>query len=180
MPDFESRFIVGDSTIDRESNDYYKTPKYAILALLEREHFDGTIWEPACGDGAISRFLPGIVISTDLYDRGYGEIGVDFLKEIRNVNHIVTNPPYKLAQEFVEHALKCVNGKIAMLLKLAFLEGQRRKPFFEKSPPRTVYVFSKRIDFGRGDKPGKGSGLLAYAWFIWEHRYTGKPMIEWI
>lgn len=175
-----SNTIVGNSHVDRHKDDYYKTPEWATRLLLQRERFYGVIWEPACGDGAIARLLPGTVVSTDLYDRGYGKGGVDFLQEIRDVNHIVTNPPYKLAQEFVEHSLECATGKVVMLLKLAFLEGQKRKPFFEKSPLRTVYVFSKRVDFGRGDEPGKGAGLLAYAWFVWEQRYTGKPMIEWI
>ena len=175
-----SNTIVGSSHIDRPDDDYYKTPEWAIKLLLQYKEFHGEIWEPACGDGAISKFLPGGVISSDLYDRGFGVGGVDFLNETRTVDHIVTNPPYKIAQEFVEHSLQCARGKVAMLLKLAFLEGQRRKPFFEKTPLRTVYVFSKRVDFGRGNEPGKGSGLLAYAWFVWEIGYCGKPTIAWL
>jgi hypothetical protein len=39
---------------------------------------------------------------------------------------------------------------------------------------------SEQIDFGRGDEPGKGAGLLAYAWFVWEQGYTGEPMLAWL
>ncbi len=177
---FQSSFLAGDSSEQREPNDYYKTPPRYTLPMLARERFDGVVWECACGDGAISRVLPGEVISTDLHDRGFGESGVDFLATTKQVNHIVTNPPYSLAQKFVEHALQCVSGKVAMLLKLNFLEGQKRKPFFERTPLRTVYVFSDRISFDKGDVESKGSGLLAYAWFVWEIGYQGKPTLEWI
>jgi hypothetical protein len=177
---FQPAFLAGDSTEQRESNDYYKTPFHATMGLLYREAFDGVIWECACGDGAISRLLPGEVISTDLYNRGYGESGVNFLTTFKRVDHIVTNPPYLLAQKFVEHALECASGKVAMLLKLNFLEGQKRKPFFETTPLRTVYVFSNRVSFDKGECEGKGSGLLAYAWFVWEVGYHGPPALGWI
>lgn len=178
--DFQPAFLTGDSTEEREPTDYYKTPEHATRPLLSREKFDGIVWECACGDGAISRMLPGEVISTDLYNRGYGESGVDFLATVKQVNHVVTNPPYSLAQKFVAHALRCASGKVAMLLKLNFLEGQKRKPFFEATPLRTVYVFANRISFNKADVKGKGNGLLAYAWFVWEIGYQGKPTLEWI
>lgn len=119
-------------------------------------------------------------MASDLYDRGYGETELDFLTTNRTVDHIITNPPYKLAQPFVEHALSCATGKVAMLLKLNFLEGQARHKFFKRTPLKAVYVFSRRISFDKGDEPGKGNGLLAYAWYVWEHGYTGRPWIEWI
>lgn len=178
--DFQPAFLTGDSTEQREPTDYYKTPEHATRPLIAREKFDGIVWECACGDGAIARLLPGEVIATDLYNRGYGESGVDFLATVKQVNHVVTNPPYSLAQKFVEHALRCASGKVAMLLKLNFLEGQRRKPFFEATPLRTVYVFSNRISFDKADVKGGGNGLLAYAWFVWEIGFQGKPTLEWI
>lgn len=181
---FQVSFLAGDSTEEREPDDFYRTPEHATRPLLAREKFYGIVWEPACGDGAISRLLqqlPGsVVISSDLHDRGFGEVGVDFLKTQRRATHVVTNPPYRLAQKFVEHALDCATVKVAMLLKLNFLEGQRRKSFFESTPLRTVYVFSNRISFDKGNSKGKGNGLLAYAWYVWERGYTGKPQIEWM
>lgn len=175
-------YLVGSSDQDRESQDFYPTPEYATRSLLSIEKFEGSIWECACGDGAISKLLPkeNKVISSDLVDRGYGEVGIDFLKENRKVDNIITNPPYKLAQEFIEHSLKCANKKVVMLLKLNFLEGQKRYDFFKSTPLRSVYVFSKRLSFDKGNEKGKGSGLLAYAWYIWEQGYKGNPYIDWI
>jgi hypothetical protein len=179
----EVTHLAGSSKLARESNDFYPTPPYATHALLEREIFQGSIWEPACGDGAISEILLDAgysVKSTDLHDRGYGGYGFDFLKWTENADNIITNPPYKLAQEFVEHALICANDKVAMLLKLNFLEGQARNDFFKRTPLKTVYVFSKRLSFDKGNEKGKGNGVLAYAWFVWKNGYEGKPQIDWI
>ena len=97
---------------------------------------------------------------------------------------IITNPPYKYALEFCEKAIDLVDTgyKVAMFLKLTFLEGQRRRKFFDKFPPKYVLVFSKRIQVARnGDEEMfKKSSAACYAWFIWEKGYTGKPTIEWI
>ncbi len=171
----------GNKVGQRESNDFYRTPEWATYALIQRETFQGTIWEPACGDGAISRLLPD-VISTDLFNRGFGETGVDFLKEHRKVNNIITNPPFKLAQEFAEHGLECASHKVVLLLKLNFLEGVKRYEFFNKTPLKTVYVFCRRISFDKGNEKGKGAGLLAYAWYVWDKHMPSydKPQIDWI
>ena len=126
---------------DREVNDYYATEPKALELLLDLEQFDPFVWECACGEGHLSEVLKKrgyIVRSTDLIDRGYGESGVDFLKTAERFNgDIITNPPYKFAQEFVEHALEILTdgNKIAMFLKLQFLEGKARRKMFEKSPP---------------------------------------------
>jgi hypothetical protein len=131
-------FLTGSSFKEkRQGQDFYPTPDHATLSLLANETFTGSIWEPACGDGAISKLLltqyPAIY-SSDLHDWQYGETGVDFLSSHRRTHNVVTNPPYKLAQEFVEHALAVSEHKVAMLLKLNFLEGQRRKSMFAKTP----------------------------------------------
>lgn len=175
-------YLTGSSEKDRETQDFYPTPQYATLELLKREKFEGSIWECACGDGAISKLLPkeNEIISSDIVDRGYGETGIDFLNTYKQVNNIVTNPPYKLAQEFIEHALECADKKVIMLLKLNFLEGQKRYKLFADSPLKTVYVFSKRLSFDKGNEKGKGNGLLAYAWYVWEKGFEGSPTIEWI
>ena len=99
---------------------------------------------------------------------------------------IITNPPYKYAKEFVEHALDIsVDGvKVAMFLKLTFLEGKARKKLFEKYPPKTVYVSSARLQCAKNgdfEKYGKGVGTaVAYGWYVWEKGFNGKPTIEWI
>ena len=92
----------------RHKDDFYPTPLIAIEALLDHERFDGDIWEPACGDGAISEpvSLYHNVISTDLNDYSFGESGIDFLMEQKlAAPNIITNPPYKLAQQFIQKAI---------------------------------------------------------------------------
>lgn len=182
MSSLKDIYLTGSSEKTREVNDFYATPKHATEALLKLEKFDGVIWECACGDGAISKILKENgykVISSDLIDRGYG-ISINFLLTEDTVQNIVTNPPFKQAQKFIEHALKSTTGKVAMLLKLNFLEGQRRNEFFKRTPLKNVYVFSKRLSFDKGNEKGKGNGLLAYAWYVWEQGYEGKPTIDWI
>ena len=175
--------IVGTSP-GRPEGDWYPTPPEATLALLSRESFTGSIWEPACGDGAISRVLEDAghtVISTDLIHRGYGTAPHDFLTSSLTADNIITNPPFTLAQEFVERSLERTTGKVAMLCKLAFLEGQKRKAFFETTPLARVHVFSKRINFYREGQRGKlGTSMIAFAWFVWEHGHEGPPSLDWL
>ncbi len=181
------------STSERQQVDYYATDPTTILPLLEREEFN-LIWEPACGEGHLSKELERLgktVKSTDLINRGYGEGDVDFLMQINPCDYdIITNPPYSLAQEFVEHALylqeksNIENLKTAMFLKLTFLEGQKRKKMFEKRPPRKIYVFSSRQQCAKNGEFERYSGgtgtAIAYAWYVWHKGFTGKPEIEWI
>ena len=96
---------------------------------------------------------------------------------------IVTDPPYSQGGEFVEKAIETVtNGhKVAMFLKIQFLEGQKRRLFYDRYPPRTVYVLSKRLKCAKnGDFNSIGSSAVAYAWFVWEKGIIGKPEIQWI
>ena len=177
------RSIVGQSR-GRPKDDFYPTPRSATEALLGVETFKGTIWEPACGDGAICRVLEERghdVFGTDLFDRGYGRAGIDFLRDdsIR-ADNIVTNPPYVLARPFVEQALRRSDRKVAMLLKLVFLEGERRRRFFEATPLARVWVFSKRLQLTRNGRTYENSGMIAFAWFVWEHGHKGPPTLGWI
>ena len=128
---------------EREQFDYYATDPRAVELLLEMEAFAPVIWEPACGEGHISKVLEAHgheVISTDLIYRGFGDPDpLDFLTETIEgfEGDIITNPPYSVGLEFVERALESVRpgGKVAMFLKVQFLEGQKRGEFFRKSPP---------------------------------------------
>lgn len=176
--------LVGFSN-ERAENDFYPTPPEATHALLQREKFEGLIWEPACGDGAISSILGDYgydVHSTDLIDRGYGKGGEDFLVSDFKADNIITNPPFSIAEPFLKHALNQTTGKVAFLCKLQFLEGAKRKIIFEASPLKTVYVFSKRIKFHANGDTGKktNSSMLCFAWFVFDHKYNGEPTISWI
>ena len=94
---------------------------------------------------------------------------------------IITNPPYKYAKEFVEEALRVVTDghKVAMFLKLTFLEGQARRDLFRQHPPQTVYVSSARLQCGKnGDF--SGTSMVAYAWFVWQKGHQGPTVLKWI
>ena len=176
--------IVGTSP-GRNEHDFYPTPPSATEALLSVERFHGDIWECACGDGAMSRVLETYghkVKSTDLIDRGYGQAPVDFLSvPVKgSVANVVTNPPYSLAEEFVRKALHVSTAKVAMLLKLTFLESERRHRMFESTPLTRVYVFSRRLTLMRNGAAPRSGGMIAFAWFVWEHGYTGRPQIGWV
>ena len=182
---------------EREINDFYATEPRAVELLLEQENFSHKIWEPACGMGHISEVLKQNgyeVLSTDLIDRGYGEArSLDFLNikketidELNTFHNqdIVTNPPYKYALEFVLKALELVDegNKVAMFLKLQFLEGKKRRELlFDKYPPKIIYVSSARLNCAKnGDFDSYGSSAIAYAWFVWEKSYKGDTIIKWI
>lgn len=172
---------------ERESDDYYATDPKAIQLLLDLEGFNRSIYEPACGEGHISEVLKNNgynVYSTDLIYRGYGHGGVDFLNDNVSAGNwegdIITNPPYKYAKEFVEKSLSIIKkgNKVAMFLKLQFLEGKNRKKFFKENPPKVVYVSSSRLECGINGK-FSGTSAVAYAWFIWEKGFKGDPIIRW-
>jgi hypothetical protein len=169
---------------DLEGPDFFPTPDWATHALVASEQFEGSIWEPACGDGAMSRVLETTgspVVSTDLFDRGYGEPGVDFLKSARVAENIVTNPPYNSAEAFVKAGLAQAGRKLALLLRLAFVEGaNRQRTIFAKTPPTRIWVFSERITFYPAGAVQKGSGTTAYAWFVWDKQHIGTTEMKWL
>lgn len=172
---------------EREKHDYYATDPKALELLLELEQFNHNIWENACGEGHLSEVLirEGYnVKSTDLIDRGYGVGGVDFLKgdfEIFN-GDIITNPPYKYAKQFIEKSLSLIpkGNRVAMFLKLTFMESKGRKQMFIDNPPKVIYVSSSRLLCAKnGDFTKKESSAVAYAWYIWEKGYKGDTVIKW-
>ena len=172
---------------NREVNDYYATDPIAIDLLLKEETFKKNIWECACGEGHMSERLKenGFeVYSTDLVDRGYHDEILDFLNSYVSFDgDIITNPPYKYAQEFIEKSIDSVSegNKVAMFLKLTFLESKKRKELFEKYPFKTLYVFSGRIKCAKnGDFEKYPSSAVAYGWYVWEKGFTGEPVIKWI
>lgn len=179
------------TNVEREKDDFYATPPLAVKELINNlQLFNTNIWEPCCGMNHITNILREKnykVRTSDIVDRvndGTVEI-IDFL----NYNEkwdgdIVTNPPYKLATEFVYKALDVVNTgcKVAMFLKLTFLETKKRKELFEKYPPKYVYVSSSRLgcsQTGEFDETGNTGSAIAYCWYIWEKGYTGDTILRW-
>lgn len=173
------------SLTERANRDFYATPEEATEQLLQLEQFSHNVWEPACGLGHISRVLESHgyeVRSTDIEHRDFGEGGIDFLKcEDKDVDvDVITNPPYKYAQEFVEKAMEVVadGHKVAMFLKLTFLEGKNRRQMFEKYPPRVVYVSTSRLSCGKNGVEWMPS-CICYAWFVFVKGFHGDPIIRW-
>lgn len=168
---------------DLDGPDFYPTPAWATHALIDNERFDGDIWESACGNGAMSKVLETAarsVHSSDLYDRGYGEAGVDFIKADWCADNIVTNPPYNAAEAFVRSGVRLARRKFALLLRLAFLEGSNRaNTIFSDTPPSRVWVFSERITFYPVGAVQAGSGTTAYAWFVWDKDAPSGTELKW-
>lgn len=181
---------LGTSTYDMESrqeDDYYATSPIAINELLKVENFNRCVWECACGGGHLSEELNKSgynVFSSDFVDRGYkGTEIIDFLMYQGEVfkGDIITNPPYKQAKEFILKALDLIpkGNKVAMFLKVQFLEGKSRKKLFEDYPPKTIYVSSSRIQCAiNGDFKNTGQSAVAYAWYIWEKGYKGDIILK--
>lgn len=190
--------LVGMSqTRERVENDFYATPRSATEAILNVVELKGSISEPAAGEGHISVVLKekypySEIVSTDLVQREerFGvhiEGGVDFLTYDfgRRFDNIVTNPPFSIAQEFIERALQLANDKVVIFAKIQLLEGNKRKEMFANAPLKYVYVFSKRVTPLRNgeelDEKGKQwSSTMCFAWFVFEKKYEGEPIIRWI
>jgi len=173
----------------RAFRDLYCTHPSAVDALLRVEAFSRDIWEPAAGLLHISKTLEAHghrVRSSDIEARCDGVEEKDFLFMDceRWQGDIITNPPYSTAGEFVQKALQSVEAgaKVAMLLRLLFLEGQqRRREIFENTPPHTVYVFSRRTVCARnGDFSARLAAAQCFAWFVWVKGYKGDTVIKWI
>ena len=175
--------------LEERGVDLYETPAVAVEALLRVLPLPaGAIWEPACGRGAIANVLRAHghrVVCTDLVDYGAdpaSTYGVDFPKTTEvppGVTSILTNPPYSIANEFVAHALElCPN--VVMLLRLAFLESERRSPILDDAGLRRVLAFRKRLPMMHRDgwEGRKASSGMAFAWFVWKRGYRSYPITQ--
>lgn len=187
----ESLFInIGASNHskhERQPEDYYATDPIAAKLLLEVEPELSNIWEPACGEGHLAHVFDEagkLGKATDLINHGYGTVeNFSLNKEPYHNGDMVTNPPYKYAQKFVEHALSKVDEdrKVCMFLKVLFLETQKRKSLFTKYPPNVIYVSSSRINCAKnGDFKTYNSSAIAYAWYVWVKGYKGETGVKWI
>ena len=200
--EFAARKLVGETAQafrtgpriapHRAAFDYYPTPPEATRALLSVETFDGSIWEPACGEGHISKVLEAAgydVVSTDLAQCwGYGRRGRDFLREPEPLaRHIVTNPPYGrgLADAFVAHALKLTRaqgGTVAMLLTIQSLAHPLRHAFWTGNAPAVIYALDDCQCWPYGD-PARATtaiGKQRYCWVVWKAGHAGPTVLRWL
>lgn len=175
-------------TYQRVPHDFYPTPPEATRALLSVERFNGPIWEPACGDGAISKILISAgyhVVSTDLIDRGYGNGGINFLTQtVPRAKHVITNPPYGhgLADAFVRQALRLIQttgGTVAMLVDLRSLAHPIRHAMFVGRPPANIYILDELICQPAG-QPRFTTPHLRFAWLLWKPHHHGRSALWWL
>jgi hypothetical protein len=168
--------------------DFYATPREAVDSLLRLEALPNALWDPCCGDGAIVKPLREAgfrVHASDLNDFGCpdSEIGHDFLMPFSvpdRVDGIVMNPPFKAIEAFLSKAL-IVAPFVAMLARLAFLEGATRGAWFQSAPLARVWVSSRRLPMmhrNGWDGPRTGSAI-AFAWYIFEAEHSGPPRLGW-
>jgi hypothetical protein len=145
-----------------------------------------TCLEPACGAGHMAKVLKEYfreVQSSDAHDYGYGERG-DFLAlpfETHSVDWVITNPPFRLAEEFVLRSLYIARHGVAILARTVFLESiGRYERLFHDQPPTKFAQFTERVPMIRGRLDGNASTATGYAWLVWEKYSTGIPRLMWV
>jgi hypothetical protein len=169
-----------DSGYERKEIDRYDTPAWVTAALSPHLHkLAHHLWEPACGSGAMADALRGAGYSVTATDITTGD---DFLNtEVPPdpfIQAIVTNPPYALAREFVEHSLalvRPVGGVVAMLLRTDYDHAKTRQHLFGQCPQfAKKLVLTKRIVWFEGPKAAPS---FNHAWYVWNWTHGGRPTI---
>ncbi len=189
------------ASVYRADHDFYPTPPEAVRALLSVEQFNGPIWEPACGNGAISTELEAHghhVISTDLIDRRYGQPNCDFLSGVTTtrllvenpgIRHVVTNPPYSyrrgIGDQFVGQALRITRqtgGKVAMLLNLGCLAHPTRTSKWRNDPPAAIHIMDELVCWPNGNRRQAGRYIAEhrYCWIVWTHEPHSGTKVTWL
>ena len=180
--------------VKRQEEDFYATEPKALEIFLEKLYDDNivlkNVWECACGQGHLAQVLMErrlLEMATDIIDRGYKPYfrQLDFLNvDFTHNGDILTNPPFKLAEEFVENGMEILEkdgNKLILFLKIQFLEGQKRKKLFQKYPPKYVYVNSARQLCAKDGEFEKYTATTQfYAWYVWEKGWSGETVIRWI
>lgn len=175
--------------------DDFPTPPWATRALLEFMgpivDEDMIVWEPACGRRIMADVLeefPWQVLATDVRDYGYGVRmvgsfvghGGDVVPDF-DVDWVITNPPFRLAEEFVLRALGVAEMGAAVLVRSAWTEGAGRYlRLFRPHPPAVVLQFVDRVPMVKGRWDPKASTATAYCWVIWRKGHTGHTRFAWV
>jgi hypothetical protein len=166
--------------------DCYQTPACAVEALLSAERLPHVVWEPAAGRGSIVRVLRAAghtVVASDICSYGFPlHFQRDFLAEQKapvRCQAIVTNPPFRIAQQFVAHAL-ALSPLVMMLLRLAFMETERRSPLLDGGHLARVHVFKRRLPMMHRDgwTGRRASSAMVFAWFVFDRDHHGPATID--
>jgi hypothetical protein len=189
-----SHAVMAQRVEPHDSLDHFPTPPWATRALFEHVLFMAAgdrIWEPACGDGSMFRPIMEYASegwASDVHDYGWDHIVHDFLnrwmpKEVPLFpDWIVTNPPFRLAEQFVQHGLECGARGVAVLVRSVFIESiGRYKNLFEHLPPTSMAQFTERVPMVKGRLDKNASTATSYCWLVWEKAEIGKtPRLQWI
>lgn len=172
------------SAYAREPNDWYVEPAWCADAIFEHLRFEHPIHDPACGGGNIvaSARRHGVeATGADIVDRQTDFPVIDYFQDTNTHDNIVSNPPYKHLEAFVEHALSHTRYNVVFLAPLSFLEGQQRQlRLFSKHKLAQVLVSSRRVSMPPGGTDIKPTGgTKAFAWFVWDNNYNPYPLIRW-
>lgn len=175
----------------KDSADDFPTPPWATRALIEhvigRDVVAGkTCLEPAAGRGYMSKPLAeyfGRVDSADAYNYGFAPVR-DFLTfpyEAMSHDWVITNPPFRLAEEFVQRAMTVAREGVAILARTVFLESVGRyEGIFKDNPPTIFAQFSERVPMVKGRLDKKASTATGYAWFVWVKNQSRLPGLAWV
>ena len=188
-----SHAVMAQRIEPKDSRDDFPTPPWATRALIEHIIQDKaalrsqSCLEPACGAGHMARVLKeyfGEVESSDAYSYGYGQLR-DFLVlqpyTSKSVDWVITNPPFRLAEEFIDRSMQVARVGIAMLARTVFLESiGRYEGIFRDRPPAIFAQFAERVPMFRGRLDAKGSTATGYAWFVWKIDNREPPRLAWI
>lgn len=174
---YASAIVGAQKNHKRKEADFYPTPPDVTEALMRFLNLprNSVVWEPACGDGAMSRILErhvSDVVSSDLRDEPdiYGRPAIDFLSwpeeadDAFRPDWIITNPPFNVAEAFIKHALS-ITPNVAMLLKSQYWHAARRSKLFEQHPPAWILPLTWRPAFLEAER-GR-SPLMDVIWCVW-------------
>lgn len=187
-----SHAVMAQRIEARDSPDDFPTPPWATRALVEYVLGDKpakarqTCLEPACGAGHMAKVLEeyfGQVHCSDAYDYEYGDIR-DFLERPyppKSYDWVITNPPFRLAEEFLLNALEVAKCGVAILARTVFLESAGRyRAIFQDMPPSKFAQFVERVPMVKGRLDQKATTATGYAWFVWEQNRADSPRLVWV
>jgi hypothetical protein len=176
-----SHAVMAQRVESKESYDDFPTPPWATRALLEhvlenRNWQDNSCLEPGCGAGYMSRTLREYFGEVEAYDAlNYGTNQVrDFLTYDydRNYDWIITNPPFKHAEEFIMKSLKLANVGVAVFARTSFVESVGRyERLFQPTPPALVAFFSERVPINKNSMSRTNVTATCYSWLVWRVDY---------
>jgi len=186
-----SHAVMAQRTEGKQSLDDFPTPPWAARALVEhvigKDSASGlTCLEPACGRGhmvlALNEYFSE-VRADDVFDFGFGRVA-DFLKAEHANNSfdwVITNPPFRLAEDFVARSMPIARVGVAMLVRTVFIESVGRyQRLFGPFPPARVAQFTERVPMVKGRIDKKASTATGYAWIVWEKHSKNKTSLVWI